>query len=156
MEKTTVLVEFSLWAESMRRLILTCMPDNETTEQTLKPLFETPAANSGHVLIEMDMDIDDNGGERLHHASFFLESELGLIESFGKNLKRLVEGEVASIKLPSGITESVSILTLPYRKIVFIWTKSTVSGGFSTLYGQNRRFLEEIVHKSSRNRRFCP
>ena len=56
------------------------------------PAFSMLIASSdlcGHVKIEMDMEIDDNN-MRLHRCKFYIRSELGLIEKFGKKLRYLV------------------------------------------------------------------
>ncbi len=58
-----------------------------------------PAKMTGHVLIEIDLEIEDNF-TRAHKCVFFVESELGLLEKFGKRLSYLKEGEVgAEIRL---------------------------------------------------------
>ena len=53
----------------------------------------------GHVKIEADIEIDDNE-ERKHRCCFYMKSELGMVEQFGKALKRLVSAEIdTEIKL---------------------------------------------------------
>lgn len=47
-----------------------------------------PADMSGHVKIEVDIEIEDNS-MRAHRCSFYVNSELGLVEQFGKGLKAL-------------------------------------------------------------------
>lgn len=48
-----------------------------------------PADMSGHVNIEVDIEIADND-TRSHRCCFYVKSELGLIEQLGKNLKKLI------------------------------------------------------------------
>ena len=48
---------------------------------------------SGHVKIEVDIEIDDNI-TRSHRCCFYVNSELGLIETFGHSLKILIKGEI--------------------------------------------------------------
>ena len=48
-----------------------------------------PADMSGHVKIEVDIEIADND-TRSHRCCFYVKSELGLIEQLGKNLKKLI------------------------------------------------------------------
>lgn len=48
-----------------------------------------PADISGHVKIEVDIEIADND-TRLHRCCFYVKSELGLIERFGMALKKLI------------------------------------------------------------------
>ena len=52
-----------------------------------------PKDSSGHVKIEVDMEINDND-LRAHRCCFYVNSELGLIEAFGSSLRRLITGEV--------------------------------------------------------------
>lgn len=60
-----------------------------------------PANKNGHVLIEIDADIEDNYMEewhldnsvQKHKCSFYITSEIQLIENFGKNLKGLASRE---------------------------------------------------------------
>lgn len=47
-----------------------------------------PANNNGHVQIEVDIEIDDNDTRR-HRCSYYVKSELGLIEQFGEKLIQL-------------------------------------------------------------------
>lgn len=47
-----------------------------------------PADMSGHVKIEVDIEIADND-TRSHRCCFYVKSELGLIEQLGINLKQL-------------------------------------------------------------------
>lgn len=51
-----------------------------------------PAQKTGHVTIEVDIEIEDNSN-RKHRCVFYVESELGLFERFGKSLKYLKECE---------------------------------------------------------------
>lgn len=55
-----------------------------------------PADNSGHVIIELDMAIGSDDCLD-HRCKFNDESELGLVESFGKQLKGLLQGEVGTL-----------------------------------------------------------
>ena len=48
-----------------------------------------PADMSGHVMIEVDIEIADND-TRSHRCCFYVKSELGLIERLGKALKKLI------------------------------------------------------------------
>lgn len=48
-----------------------------------------PADMSGHVKIEVDIEIADND-TRSHRCCFYVKSELGLIEHLGKGLKKLI------------------------------------------------------------------
>lgn len=48
-----------------------------------------PADISGHVKIEVDIEIADNN-TRSHRCCFYVKSELGLIEQLGKALKKLI------------------------------------------------------------------
>ena len=48
-----------------------------------------PADMSGHVRIEVDIEIADNN-TRSHRCCFYVKSELGLIEHFGMALKGLI------------------------------------------------------------------
>ena len=50
-------------------------------------------STSGHVKIEVDMEIADNDS-RKHRCCFYVKSELGLLEKFGKKLKELIEGSI--------------------------------------------------------------
>lgn len=52
-----------------------------------------PADVSGHIKIEVDMEIDDND-TRAHRCCFYVNSELGMVEKFGHSLKRLISGEI--------------------------------------------------------------
>ena len=44
-----------------------------------------PPNDYGHITIEMDMEIDDNT-TRSHRCKFFVRTEMGLLEEFGKGL----------------------------------------------------------------------
>ncbi|AJO73126.1 MULTISPECIES: hypothetical protein [Lactiplantibacillus] len=57
-----------------------------------------PTDNSGHVEIEIDMEIDDNP-DRKHRCKFYIYSELGLIEQFGRSLILLSENKNDDISL---------------------------------------------------------
>ena len=47
-----------------------------------------PAEKSGHMKIEVDIEIADND-MRIHRCCFYVKSELGLVEQFGVRLKNL-------------------------------------------------------------------
>ncbi len=49
--------------------------------------------SSGHVIIEVDVEIEDND-IRKHRSCFYVESELGLLEKFGIALKKLIKGDI--------------------------------------------------------------
>ena len=51
-----------------------------------------PADMSGHVKIEVDIEIADND-MRSHRCCFYVKSELGLIEQLGIALKELLKGQ---------------------------------------------------------------
>lgn len=54
---------------------------------------------SGHILIEMKMEINDNN-DKLHYATFYIKTEIGLLESFGKKIKNISNLDVGkSVKL---------------------------------------------------------
>ena len=57
-----------------------------------------PTDNSGHVEIEIDMEIDDNP-DRKHRCKFYIYSELALIEQFGRSLILLSENKNDDISL---------------------------------------------------------
>lgn len=48
-----------------------------------------PADLSGHIKIEVDIEIADND-TRSHRCCFYVNSELGLVERLGMNLKKLI------------------------------------------------------------------
>lgn len=48
-----------------------------------------PTDKSGHMKIEVDIEIVDND-KHLHRCLFYVESELGLVETLGNELKSLV------------------------------------------------------------------
>lgn len=54
-----------------------------------------PADMSGHVKIEVDIEIADND-TRSHRCCFYVKSELGLIERLGKRLKGLILEQVGN------------------------------------------------------------
>ncbi|MBC1483750.1 hypothetical protein HCJ58_05480 [Listeria sp. FSL L7-1509] len=56
------------------------------------------ADNSGRVEIELDMEIDDNP-DRKHRCKFYIYSELGLIEQFGRNIFLLSENKKEEMAL---------------------------------------------------------
>lgn len=47
----------------------------------------------GHVQIELDLEIDDNQ-ERKHRCQFYIYSNIGEIEQFGKRLLNLVSNDI--------------------------------------------------------------
>ncbi len=51
-----------------------------------------PADLSGHVQIEVDIEIADND-TRSHRCCFYIETELGLLEQLGIALKGLTIGQ---------------------------------------------------------------
>lgn len=55
-----------------------------------------PAEVSGHIKIEVDIEIDDND-IRAHRCCFYVNSELGLVEKLGSSLKRLISGEIGEL-----------------------------------------------------------
>lgn len=58
-----------------------------------------PCDIKGHVLIEMKMEITDNS-EKIHRATFYIKTELGLLENFGNKLKDIIKLEIGEkIKL---------------------------------------------------------
>lgn len=70
----------------------TCYLEFGKKEGDYTPAFSMsilPSDTSGHVKIEVDIEIADND-TRSHRCSFFVNSELGLIEQLGKSLKKLV------------------------------------------------------------------
>ena len=54
-----------------------------------------PASVTGHLKIEVDIEIDDNN-KRCHRCCFYVNSELGLIEKFGNTLGKLVTGQIGT------------------------------------------------------------
>lgn len=55
-------------------------------------MYMLPADLSGHVKIEVDIEIADND-MRSHRCCFYVKSELGLIEQMGINLKELLKAQ---------------------------------------------------------------
>ena len=54
---------------------------------------------TGHILIEMKMEINDNN-EKLHYATFYIKTEIGLLENFGKKIENIIKLEIGeNIKL---------------------------------------------------------
>lgn len=49
----------------------------------------------GRIKIEVDMEISDND-ERKHRCSFFIESEIGLLEQFNNKLLKLEKDEIGN------------------------------------------------------------
>ena len=58
-----------------------------------KMLIEIKQANShGHIIINLKIENSDNSGNK-NNVELFVETELGLLEKFGKNILELVKGE---------------------------------------------------------------
>lgn len=55
-----------------------------------------PADSRGHVTLEVDMEIDDDGDRHAHRARFFVKSELGPVGRLGASLLSLAGGPVGS------------------------------------------------------------
>lgn len=55
-----------------------------------------PADMSGHLKIEVDIEIDDNS-VRMHRCCFYVNSELGLVEIFGQSIRKLVLAELGEM-----------------------------------------------------------
>ncbi len=58
-----------------------------------------PSQISGHVKVEVDIEIADND-KRVHKCCFYVNCELGQVERFGKMLRSIVtddEGTVISL-----------------------------------------------------------
>ena len=47
----------------------------------------------GHVKIEVDIEIADNGN-RSHRCSCYVETELGLVEQFGNHIQKLILADI--------------------------------------------------------------
>ena len=74
----------------------TCYLEFGKKEGNFTPAFSMcilPADISGHIKIEVDIEIDDND-TRMHRCCFYVNSELGLVESFGQSIKKLVVAEL--------------------------------------------------------------
>lgn len=56
------------------------------------------ANQNGHVQIEVDMEIDDNDS-RCHRCSFYVNSDLGCIEQFGKGIVEIANNHMTEIEL---------------------------------------------------------
>lgn len=54
-----------------------------------------PIDRAGHIKIEVDLEIDDND-RRAHRCCFYVYSELGLIEKFGKKLSKLGDAQLGA------------------------------------------------------------
>ena len=54
-----------------------------------------PFDDYGHLNIEIDMEIVDNKS-RAHRCKFFINTELGMLESFGEKLYSIYEAEIGS------------------------------------------------------------
>ena len=48
----------------------------------------------GHVQIEVYLELNDGGEFSRHNCCFYVETELGLLEAFGKELKNLKEAQI--------------------------------------------------------------
>lgn len=55
-----------------------------------------PADMSGHIKIKVDLEIADNDA-RSHRCCFYINSELGMLERFGKALKNLLMGKKGNV-----------------------------------------------------------
>lgn len=56
-------------------------------------LMEIKQANlHGHIIINLKIENSDNSGNK-NNVELFIETELGLLENFGKNILELVKGE---------------------------------------------------------------
>lgn len=53
-----------------------------------------PADRCGHVKIEVDLEIDDDGETRKHRCCFYVNSDLGCLERLGHSLQAMVHGVV--------------------------------------------------------------
>ena len=49
---------------------------------------------NGHILIEVFMEINDGGSLDKHHCCFYLNTELGMLEEFSKNILELKEKRI--------------------------------------------------------------
>ena len=70
----------------------TCYLEFGKKEGNYTPAFSMcllPADISGHIKIEVDIEIEDND-TRSHRCCFYVKSELGLIERLGMSLKKLI------------------------------------------------------------------
>lgn len=80
----------------VRRLQQNCYIEFGKKEGNYTPAFSMnilEISMSGHVKIEVDMEIADNDS-RKHRCSFYVKSELGLLEEFGEKLRGLIEGNI--------------------------------------------------------------
>lgn len=50
----------------------------------------------GHVEIEIYSEIDDGGPLEKHNCSFFIRSEIGLVNRFGKSLLNMNDGDIGT------------------------------------------------------------
>lgn len=55
-----------------------------------------PSQTSGHVKVEVDIEIADNN-KRVHRCCFYVNCELGQIERFGKSLRSIVTEEEGTL-----------------------------------------------------------
>lgn len=55
-----------------------------------------PSQISGHVKVEVDIEIADND-KRVHRCCFYVNCELGQVERFGKLLKSIVADEEGTV-----------------------------------------------------------
>ena len=56
-------------------------------------LLIMPKNKNGHIKIEVDMEINDIE-TRTHRCMFFVNTELGMLERFGENMKKIKDFEV--------------------------------------------------------------
>ena len=54
--------------------------------------------NFGHVTIEVDLEIDDNDS-RKHRSVFYVQTELGCVERFGRQLYQIINNELQEASL---------------------------------------------------------
>ena len=49
-----------------------------------------PHDSTGHILIEMKLEVNDNS-DKLHYATFYIKTEISLLENFGKKIKDIIK-----------------------------------------------------------------
>ena len=52
--------------------------------------------NFGHIQIEIYLELDDGGKFSKHNCCFYVETELGLLEAFGRKLEKLKEQQTGA------------------------------------------------------------
>jgi len=78
-----------------------CYVEIGSKEGNFTPAFSMkfyPANSSGHVKIELDIEIYDNK-ERKNRCCFYIESELGMVENLGKHLQDIAEAKRTNCSL---------------------------------------------------------